>query len=94
MDFIKFAFEIVEGMRNTFWTLDEEHLNRCKQLIFPSGFSLSRDKNVYTPEISPFYRLALKQKNLERSSNSNMVDPGGLEPPTSSTSMTRSSQLS
>lgn len=94
VDFMQFALETVENMRRTFWELDEEHLTRYKQLIFPRGFSLSPDKKVYTPEISEFYRLALKQKDLETSSKSDMVGDIGFEPITSTTSMWRSSQMS
>lgn len=93
-DFVDFSINTIENLRDRFWDLDAEHLGWCKQLLFPEGFSVSRDKKVYTPKISDFYRLMDKQKGPEGPSESNMVDPGGLEPPTSSTSMTRSSQLS
>ncbi|MDK2899447.1 MAG: site-specific recombinase [Patescibacteria group bacterium] len=94
VDFVDFSIETVDNMRTNFWELDAEHLGWCKQLLFPEGFSVSRDKKVYTPKISDFYRLISNQKDPEGSSESNMVGPGGFEPPTSTTSMWRSSQMS
>ena len=94
VDFVDFSMEFAESLRERFWELDAEHLGWCKQLLFPEGFSISRDKKVYTPKISDFYRLTSNQKDPERSSESNMVGDRGFEPLTSSTSMKRSSQMS
>lgn len=93
-EFVDFSIDTVENMRKNFWNLDAEHLEWCKQLLFPQGFSVSQDKKVYTPELSIFYRLKDKQKDSEESSLSNMVGPRGFEPLTSTTSMLRSSQMS
>ena len=89
-----FSIGFVEDLRGRFWELDAEHLGWCKQLLFPEGFSVSRDKKVYTPKISDFYRLVSNQKDPEGSSESNMVGDIGFEPITSTTSMWRSSQMS
>ncbi len=94
VEFVDFSIGFVEDLRERFWELDAEHLGWCKQLLFPEGFSVSRDKKVYTPKISDFYRLANTQKDPEGSSESNMVGDRGFEPLTSSTSMRRSSQMS
>lgn len=49
VDFIEFALNTVEGFRQRFWELDQEHQVWCKQLLFPDGFSVSRDKK-FTPQ--------------------------------------------
>ena len=94
VEFVDFSFDFIEDLRERFWHLDAEHLGWCKQLLFPEGFSVSRDKKVYTPKVSDFYRLISTQKDPEGSSESNMVGNRGFEPLASSTSMTRSSQMS
>ncbi|HMQ96059.1 MAG TPA: hypothetical protein PKD19_02455 [Candidatus Saccharibacteria bacterium] len=48
-DFIEFAIDFVENLRTKFWELNAEDIAICKQLLFPDGFSVSRDKKVYTP---------------------------------------------
>lgn len=47
IEFVDFSVDTVENMREHFWELDAEHLGWCKQLLFPEGFSVSRDKKVY-----------------------------------------------
>lgn len=89
VEFVEFSIDFIENLRERFWELDAEHLGWCKQLLFPQGFSVSRDKKVYTPKVSDFYRLINTQKDPEGSSESNMVGVEGFEPPTSSTSMRR-----
>lgn len=73
VEFIEFAINTVEGFRQKFWELDQEHQVWCKQLLFPDGFSVSRDKKVYTPKISDFYRLATTKEDSEEPSIFNMV---------------------
>ncbi len=85
---------IADNMQTEFWKLGEKHMGRCRQLLYLEGFSVSRDKIVYTPIPSEFYRLISNQKDSEESQESNMVGDRGVEPLTSTTSMWRSSQLS
>ena len=80
VEFIEFAINTVEGFRQKFWELDQEHQAWCKQLLFPDGFSVSRDKKVYTPKISDFYRLATTKEDSEEPSIFNMVTLPGIEP--------------
>jgi DNA invertase Pin-like site-specific DNA recombinase len=93
-EFVAFTMKTIDGLQDDFWELDDEHMGWCKQLLFPEGFSVSRDKKVYTPVLSDFYRLATIQKDPTGSSKSTMVGDRGVEPLTSTTSMWRSSQLS
>lgn len=94
VDFVEFSLDFIENLRSKFWTLEADELGWCKQLLFPEGFSISRDKKVYTPKISEFYRVATSKEDPEGSSKSKMVGNRGFEPLTSSTSMKRSSQMS
>src|SRR5690606_11390330 len=80
VEFIEFAINTVEGFRQKFWESDQEHQVWCKQLLFPDGFSVSRDKKVYTPKISDFYRLATTKEDSEEPSIFNMVTSRGIEP--------------
>lgn len=73
VQFMKFAFGFVEDMGNNFLEISQEDRVRCKQILFPSGFCLDRNKNVYTPDISPLYRLATMKKDTEVSENSLLV---------------------
>jgi site-specific DNA recombinase len=94
IEFVEFTMTMIDNMQEEFWQLDEEHMGWCKQLLYPEGFSVSRDKKVYTPVISEFYRLVSSKKDPAGSDEINMVGDRGVEPLTSTTSMWRSSQLS
>ena len=80
VDFVEFAISTVEGFRQKFWELDQEHQRWCKQLLFPEGFSVTREKKVYTPKISDFYRLNKNAPKDVSASFSNMVISPGIEP--------------
>ena len=68
IEFVEFALNTVEGFREKFWELDQEHQVWCKQLLFPDGFSVSRDKKVYTPTISDFYLCINTEKSHKNDS--------------------------
>ena len=68
VEFVEFALNTVESFRDRFWQLDQEHQVWCKQLLFPDGFSVSRDKKVYTPTISDFYLCINTEKSHENDS--------------------------
>ena len=80
VEFVEFAISTVENLRQNFWELDQEHQVWCKQLLFPEGFSVSRDKKVYTPKISDFYRLNKNAPKDVSDEFSNMVISRGIEP--------------
>lgn len=71
--FLKFAFDFIENMGNRFLDISPENRLRCKQLVFPSGFYLDSNNKVYTPEISPLYRLATNKKDPSVSEKSLLV---------------------
>jgi site-specific DNA recombinase len=73
VEFVEFTMNFIDEMQRNWWELDQKHLGWCKQLLFPEGFSISRDGKVYTPKISEFYRLATIEKGSEEPSFSQMV---------------------
>lgn len=75
VEFVEFTMNFIDEMQRDWWELDQKHLGWCKQLLFPAGFSLSRNGKVYTPKISEFYRVATIKKDSEKSDFSNMVTP-------------------
>ncbi len=68
VDFVEFSINTIENFRERFWQLDQEHQVMCKQLLFPDGFSVSRDKKVYTPTISDFYLCINTEKSHKNDS--------------------------
>ncbi len=71
--FLDFAFNFAINLKESFFSLTPEDVQKCKQIIFPGGFYLDNNKNVYTPEISPLIRLATNKKDTEVSDNARMV---------------------
>lgn len=72
-DFLKFAFHFLNNMGDEVLSLSPEDRQKCKQVIFPSGFRIDENKNVYTPEISPLYRLVTTKKDSPETGKSSMV---------------------
>lgn len=79
VEFVEFAIDTVENFRQKFWELDQEHQRWCKLLLFPEGFSVTREKKVYTPKISDFYRLNKNAPKDVSADFSNMVTPRRVE---------------
>ncbi len=79
IEFVEFAICTVEGFRQKFWELDQEHQRWCKQLLFPEGFSVTHEKKVYTPKISDFYRLNKNAPKDVSADFSSMVIPRRIE---------------
>lgn len=71
--FIIFALEHAENMERHFIKLPKQRLLQCKQILFPAGFWIDANRNVYTPEMSILYRLASNKKDLPKLEKSSMV---------------------
>ena len=71
--FMEFALKFINNLGGGFLSLTPENVKKCKQVIFPAGFYVDNNKNVYTPEISPLYRLATNKKDLPDTEKSHMV---------------------
>ena len=78
--FMRFAFEFFSNTSAAFLdpSIPQDARMQCKQSLFPSGFYLDSENKVYTPEISPFYRLAPNKKGTEVPEMSAMVRMAGL----------------
>ena len=81
-DFMNFALEYIDNMGEHFFELPLEEVGVCKNILFPSGFWVDSNKNVYTPEISPLYRERTTKMGPLNPENTLMVGCEGLEPPT------------
>jgi hypothetical protein len=79
---------------NNWWSLDKETMRKCKQILFPSGFSMTQDKKVYTPEISIVYSYGLEDTHPFLAENTIVEGPVGLEPTTPCLKGRCSNQLS
>lgn len=62
VEFIAFTLNHANNLMKNFWKLEHKDRVRCKQLVFPSGFSINAEEKVYTPEISVILRLAGNKK--------------------------------
>lgn len=71
--FLKFAFSFIENMGGNFLQIPAENRLRCKQIVFPAGFRVDANNKVYTPEISPLYRLASNKKAPTHTSEALLV---------------------
>lgn len=76
--FLKFAFEFIDNMGGNFFGISRENRLKCKQLLFPAGFYLDAKNKVYTPEVSPIYRLISNKKDLSLAEKSLLVRVRGL----------------
>lgn len=61
-DFMRFALEFIDNLGSNFIRLSPGNAEKCKQILFPDGFWVDNDKNVYTHAISPIYGYR-NQKN-------------------------------
>ena len=76
--FLDFAFGFVKDMGSEFLNVSPENRLRCKQIVFPAGFRWDQNNKVYTPEVSPLYRLASNKKDLPVTEKSLLVRVKGL----------------
>ena len=81
-NFLNFAMEFIDNLGQHFFELSLEEVEVCKKILFPSGFWVDSDKNVYTPEISPLYRERATKMGPLNPENTLVVGDEGLEPPT------------
>ena len=82
VEFTGFALDYVNNWNKNWWSLDKESMRKCKQILFPAGFSMTQDKKVYTPEISLVYSYETNKKAPEGANFSDVEGPAGLEPAT------------
>lgn len=71
--FCDFAINFVSNLTSNILRLSPNEMQLCKQLLFPDGFFVDENKNVYTAKISPLYRLEPTKKDLPETEKSFMV---------------------
>lgn len=76
--FIKYTVDFISNMGKKFFELSPDIRQKRKQIVFPAGFYVNSEKNVYTPEISPIIRLAISKKDTEVSQKALLVRVQGL----------------
>ena len=75
-EFLEFAYDFIDKMGMNFLDFElvsPENRERCKQVVFPSGFYVDENNRVYTPEISILYGLAGTKKDPSDTEKSSMV---------------------
>ena len=93
-EFTDFALDFVSNWAQRWWQLDYDDRLRCKQILFPGGFSVDSKKKIYTPDMSAVYRFTGTAKGTDVADNSNMEGHLGLEPRTRCLRGSCSNQLS
>ena len=68
-----YPFNRMGNLAHNILVLPPKEMQLCKQLLFPEGFCVDENKNVYTPKISPLYRLKSIKKDSDESSDSPLV---------------------
>ena len=71
--FLEFAWDFIDNAGSKFFEISKENQLRCKNLIFPAGFVIDKNKIVYTPEVSVLYSLASNKKDLSDKEKSLLV---------------------
>jgi DNA invertase Pin-like site-specific DNA recombinase len=74
VEFTKFAMNFMQNKAREWWQLDHSDRVKCKQLLFKQEIFIRRSKKVYTPEISPIFRLVKTKKGSFRDPNLDMVE--------------------
>lgn len=80
VEFVAFALEYTNILKDDWWELDGEERQRCQQLLFPGGIYFDSARKVGTPLISPIYTLRAKKKALYEDRKSLMVELLGIAP--------------
>lgn len=71
--FLEFALKFANDISKNFMNLPKARLLQCKQMLFPAGFWIDENKNVYTPEVSLIYSVMIIQKDPLDGKESSMV---------------------
>lgn len=71
--FSAYAIDFTNNLVHNVLNLSPYDMRLCKQLLFPNGFFVDDNENVYTPITSPIYRLVVNKKGSPEPQNSLMV---------------------
>lgn len=76
-EFVDFALGFVTDMKDEFWALEREDKQRCKEIIFPGEFLVSRSGKVSTQELSKLFRYSDTKKEPQKALVYSNGGPGG-----------------
>ena len=79
-DFVSFAFDFVEKLREKWWKLSWENMQRGEQIIFNGKIYMDNAAIVHTPSLSTIYRLGTNKKDLGEVNFNQMVELRGIAP--------------
>ncbi len=78
LDFVEFSLGHVDDLNEDWWQLTPDLRERCKQLSFPEGIFITKNKTVSTPLLSAIYRYETTKKESRKTLFSGDGDPGGI----------------
>ena len=76
-DFLNFALKYTDKLAADFFNLPLDDVKVCKELVFPGGFVIDEKQRVYTPKISPIYRLRTQKQPLKTTAYTQLVGEKG-----------------
>jgi DNA invertase Pin-like site-specific DNA recombinase len=79
LKFVAFSLDYVDDLNAKWWELTPDRRERCKQLSFPGGIFVTKNKTVSTPEISAIYRYGRMKKEHRSALNSVDGEPCDIE---------------
>ncbi len=68
-EFTTFALEFIGRLGTHFVNLSPQNAEKYKQILFPDGFWITPEKNVYTRQSSPIYRYRNKKFSANSAEN-------------------------
>jgi DNA invertase Pin-like site-specific DNA recombinase len=77
-NFVNFSLNYVDDLNASWWDLTPDRRERCKQLTFPGGIFITKNKTVSTPLLSAIYRYENIKKEMAGSIKSVNGDPCGI----------------
>ncbi len=79
-DFVKFAFQQVDTMRDKWWKLNWNDKARGEQILFNGKIYVDNAAKVHTPNLSNIYTLGTNKKALSGMDNAHLVELVGTAP--------------
>lgn len=73
-DFVKFAFDFVEKIREKWWHLSYEDRLRGEQILFNGNLIINNSATVRPHKLSSIYRLGSNKKALSNSDNAHLEE--------------------
>lgn len=79
-EFVRFAIEFVENIREGWWQLSWENMQRGEQILFNGKIYMDNTAKVHPTNLSSIYRLGTNKKALSNLDNAHLVELAGTAP--------------